>query len=78
MPWRRGLCNRASEPWAPRRQLDDGRRLHLSRSTPDLGADVTQADLDRLCAEALQRLEYFINRCAAQQLQRMRESWRKS
>lgn len=38
---------------------------------------MTAADLDRICAEALQRLEYFINRCTAQQLRRMRESWRK-
>jgi hypothetical protein len=38
---------------------------------------MTSADLDRLCAEALQRLEYFINRCAAQQTRRMRENWRK-
>lgn len=33
--------------------------------------------LDRLCAEALVRLEYFINRCHAQQLRRMREMWSK-
>jgi len=42
-----------------------------------LGADVTQADLDCLCAEALQRLTYFINRSAAQQLRRMCEEWNK-
>lgn len=33
--------------------------------------------LDRLCAEALQRVIYRINRCHAQQLRRMREMWSK-
>lgn len=35
-------------------------------------------DLERLCAEALQRITYFINRCTAQQIRRMRETWEKS
>ena len=35
-------------------------------------------DLDKLAAEAIQRLEYFINRMAAQQLRRMRETWNKT
>lgn len=39
---------------------------------------MTLADLDRICAEALQRIGYFINRCTAQQLRRMKESWSKS
>ena len=34
-------------------------------------------DLDRLCAEALQRLAYFINRSAGQHMRAMRESWGK-
>lgn len=34
--------------------------------------------LERLCAEAMQRLSYFINRCHAQQLRRMREMWGKA
>jgi len=38
---------------------------------------MTQAALDRLCAEALQRLTYFINRSAAQQIRRMRATWSK-
>jgi len=58
--------------------LGDGRSLSLPYRASDLGADVTQADLDCLCAEALQRLEYFINRCTAQHLRRMKESWSKS
>lgn len=33
-------------------------------------------DLDRLEREANERLRCFIARCAAQQLRRMRESWR--
>lgn len=33
--------------------------------------------LDRLEREALQRIAYFINRCHAQQLRRMREVWSK-
>ena len=32
--------------------------------------------LDRLCSEAMQRLRYFINRAAGQQMRRMKESWR--
>ncbi len=31
--------------------------------------------LDKLCAEAMQRITYFINKAAAQQLRRMKESW---
>jgi hypothetical protein len=38
---------------------------------------MTAEQLDRLCREALQRLAYFINRSAAQQLRRMREEWKK-
>jgi len=57
--------------------LGDGRSLSLPYRASDLGADVTQADLDCLCAEALQRLTYFINRSAAQQLRRMCEEWNK-
>lgn len=33
--------------------------------------------LDRLCNEALQRINYFIARKTAQQQRRMRESWAK-
>ena len=33
--------------------------------------------LDRLCAQALQRINYFIARKTAQQQRRMRESWAK-
>jgi len=36
---------------------------------------MTPDQLNKLCAEALQRLEYFINRMAAQQLRRMKEGW---
>lgn len=36
---------------------------------------MTAEQLERLCREALQRLDYFINRAAAQHLRRMRESW---
>jgi hypothetical protein len=36
---------------------------------------VTQEQIDKLCLEAMQRLQYFVNRCAAQQLRRMREEW---
>lgn len=39
---------------------------------------MTPEHLDQLCAAALQRLEYFINRMAAQQLRRMKEGWTKS
>jgi hypothetical protein len=35
-------------------------------------------DLDKLAAEAKQRIEEFINRMAAQQLRRMREMWSKT
>ena len=38
---------------------------------------MSAADLDRLCLEAMQRLVYAINRSAAQQTRRMRESWAK-
>jgi hypothetical protein len=31
--------------------------------------------LDRLCREAIQRLQYHINRSASQHLRRMRESY---
>lgn len=31
--------------------------------------------INRLCDEAMQRITYFVNRAAAQQLRRMRESW---
>ena len=34
--------------------------------------------LDRLEREAIQRLAYFINRCAGQQMRRMRELWSKT
>lgn len=30
--------------------------------------------IDRLCVEAMQRITYYINRCAAQHLRRMRET----
>jgi len=33
--------------------------------------------LDRLCAEAMQRIVYFINRACSQNLRRMRENWGK-
>ena len=36
---------------------------------------MTPEHLDRLCAEAMQRITYFINKAAAQQLRRMKESW---
>ena len=39
------------------------------------GDQMTQEQLDKLCLEAMQRLQYFVNRCAAQQLRRMREEW---
>jgi len=38
---------------------------------------MTQADIDRMATEALQRLTHFINRCAAQQIRRMRATWSK-
>lgn len=38
---------------------------------------MTPEQLDRLCAEALQRITYFINRCTAQKIRRMRETWEK-
>ncbi len=34
-------------------------------------------DLDRLAAEAMQRIAYYINRMASQQKRRMSESWGK-
>lgn len=36
---------------------------------------MTPEQLDRLCAEALQRIGYYINRMCAQQMRRMREGW---
>ena len=39
---------------------------------------MTPEQLDRLCTEAMQRIVYFINKSAAQQLRRMKESWSKS
>ena len=35
---------------------------------------MTSEQLDRLCVEAMQRITYYINRCAAQHLRRMRET----
>ena len=35
----------------------------------------TGFDLDRLCADALRRIANHVNRMAAQQARRMRESW---
>lgn len=35
-------------------------------------------ELDRLCAEAMQRLTYFINRSAGQHLRAIRNTWKKS
>jgi hypothetical protein len=37
---------------------------------------MSRETIDRLGAEAMQRITYFINRKAAQQIRRMRESWR--
>lgn len=31
--------------------------------------------LDRLCIEAMRRVNHFINRCAAQHLRHLRENW---
>ena len=39
-------------------------------------AAVTTDQLDALCISATRRLRQYINQCAAQQLRRMRESWR--
>lgn len=39
------------------------------------GIDMTQAELDRLVAEANLRLRDFIARCAGQQWRRWREKW---
>ena len=36
---------------------------------------MTPEQIERLCAEALQRITYFINKAAGQQLRRMREQW---
>ena len=36
---------------------------------------MTQAELDRLCAEANLRLRDFIARCAGHHLRRWREKW---
>ena len=36
---------------------------------------MSQADLDRMVTEALQRLTYFINRKAGQQVRRMKATW---
>ncbi len=38
---------------------------------------MTPTDLDRLCAEAMARLQGFIARSAAQHLRRWREKWGK-
>lgn len=38
---------------------------------------MTPEQIEKLCAEARQRLQYFVNRKAAQQLRRMREHWSK-
>lgn len=39
---------------------------------------MTPEALEKLCEQARARLVYFVNRCAAQQLRRMREEWRKA
>lgn len=39
---------------------------------------MTPAQTEQLAAEARQRLAYFVNRMAAQQLRRMREQWAKT
>ena len=36
---------------------------------------MSQADLDRMVCKALQRLTYFINRKAGQQVRRMKATW---
>lgn len=36
---------------------------------------MSQSEIDRLAQQALQRLTYFINRSAAQQIRRMRATW---
>ena len=36
---------------------------------------MTQAEIDRMVTEALQRLTYFINRKAGQQVRRMKATW---
>jgi len=38
---------------------------------------VSPDQLERLCRLAVQRLQWFINRSAAQHMRRLRESWRK-
>lgn len=37
---------------------------------------MTPAQLDALCAQAMERIKQAINRSAAQHMRRMRESWR--
>lgn len=37
---------------------------------------MTPEQIEKLCQEARHRLQLFINRMAAQQLRRMRETWR--
>jgi len=39
---------------------------------------MTQQQLDELCAQALQRITYFINRCAGQHIRAMKNAWSKS
>lgn len=36
---------------------------------------MTPEQLEKLCAEARHRLQLYINRVAAQQMRRMRETW---
>ena len=36
---------------------------------------MTSEQLNRLCADAMQRLRYFINRAAGQHLRAMLKSW---
>lgn len=38
---------------------------------------MTPEQLEKLCAEARHRMQLYINRVAAQQLRRMRETWTK-
>lgn len=35
---------------------------------------MTSEQIDRLCAEALQRINYFINRCAGQHIRAIRKT----
>lgn len=39
---------------------------------------MTPEQLDKLCQEARQRLQNFVDRMAAQHIRRMREGWRKT